>query len=158
MAVPDKPVGHVMPAGGAAGNNPPVAITNNRAEKPLTAREEKKIRELIEHFSSIDVVAALIGRKPRTVHNFISRRGWSLKKPKPRATGYRLYDEVRRRAHDMNLSYVDLDRSLGYRRKMFAATSSAPKVSIGMIQKAVEALGGRLVIEWESLEGEEVSK
>lgn len=122
-------------------------------EKEISGREEKKLKELVECFSSIEVIAAIMGRKATTVHSFIKRRRWTLKLPAPAITGRDLFDEVRRRAFEMKISFRDLDRSLGYRRRTFSRPKDAGDVSIGMIKNAVEALGGRLVIEWEPLTG-----
>lgn len=132
-----------------------LALTVNTKEKPLTAREERRIRELVAAFSSLDTIAAIVGRHPKTVKAFINRRGWHPKRPEPSPTGHDLYDGVRRRCFDMDLPYRDLDRSLGYSQKHFSRPDRAPHVSIGMIKNAVEALGGRLVIEWEPLTDED---
>lgn len=124
-------------------------------EKPVTGREEKRIKQLSECFSSVDVIASIMGRNANTIRSILERRRWPMKKARPKQTGSRLYDEVRERAFDMNISFRDLDRDLAYRSRFFSSPAQAKDVSIGMIAKAVEALGGRLVIEWESLEGDD---
>lgn len=153
-----KHIGALLPhrtlrAIGARGQT--LKIAGRDYDRPLTAREERKIKELAACFSSIEVIAAIMGRKPRSIEVFMGRRGWLVKKKPPTVTGHELFDAVRQRAFDMNLNYLDLDRSLGYRCRIFAKPNCAGKVSIGMIAKAVLALGGRLVVEWEPLEGDD---
>lgn len=126
-----------------------------QCDSPVTAREEKRIKQLSECFSSVDVIASIMGRNANTIRSILERRRWPMKKARPKPTGSRLYDEVRERAFDMNISFRDLDRDLAYRSRFFSSLAQVKDVSIGMIAKAVEALGGRLVIEWEPLDEEE---
>lgn len=133
-----------------------ISATVRVVEKDMTGAEVKRLKALCECFSSYDVIAAIMGRKAGTIRHLMHRRGWHLKKPALSKSGSALFDEVRQRAFDMGISFADLDRSLGYAHQTFARSSAADKVSIGMIAKAAEALGGRMVIEWEPLDGEDV--
>lgn len=125
--------------------------------KEMTVVEVKRLKALCECFSSMETIAAIMGRNVRTIEAAMVRRGYTLKRAKPVKSGNDLYDSVRERAFDMGLAYRDLDRSLGHKWPFFSRPSKAHKTSIGMIAKAVEALGGRLVIEWQSLDDEDES-
>ncbi len=62
----------------------------------------------------------------------------------------KLYDQIRRRAFDMNISMKDLDDATGL-DGFFGRRREYDLRVIKVLQKAMDTLGGRLVIEWEDV-------
>ncbi len=116
-----------------------------------TAAEDKKSREWVKNGVSRKEIAARLGL---TLHQVQCRFTYSgIRAPKLAPTPVRdpLANEIRKRAFEMKLTLRDLDLSLGrthvFSRQCYSRKHASPKA----IMKAVEALGGKLVIEWEAL-------
>lgn len=115
----------------------------------ITAKDSALIRKLAKTCRTYEEVAATIGLSTGTVYSHMQRYGIIIAKSAPKMTGFPLVDAVRQRAFQLKLSLSDLDRSLGYRMKHFSKCNGAHKISVGQINNAAKALGGRLVILWD---------
>lgn len=113
-----------------------------------TGAEDKRLRALAASGASRKEMAAALGLSPLQVQNRLSYARIRIAKRPPRLCGNLLVDAVRQRAFHLNISMVDLDRSLG-KRQLFQRTASNRCIAPRHIDQAVKALGGRLTIVWD---------
>lgn len=112
--------------------------------------EDKRLRALAAQGTPTKLIAKELDLRPLQVTNRLRHIGIQIARKPPGLCGDELADAVRQRAFRMNMSIVDLDRSLGNNR-IFQNAITKRRVLPKHIEKAVKALGGRLTIEWDDL-------
>ncbi|MER8979229.1 hypothetical protein [Mesorhizobium sp. M0870] len=112
-----------------------------------TMAQDSKLRRFAAEGRDRKTIAQELGLTVAQVANRLLYKKINIAKMPPVPTGDHLVDAIKRRAFDLRISTIDLDRSLGNRR-VFRNASKRKSVAPARIHQAVRALGGRLVIEW----------
>lgn len=112
-----------------------------------TAAEDSKLRRMAAAGSSRKDIAAEMGMSVKQVAGRMSYARIPVARKPPAPSKNPLVNAVRQRAFELNMSMIDLDRSLGD-RKIFQQAAGKQKVGRAHIERAVKALGGKFVIEW----------
>jgi hypothetical protein len=121
----------------------------DKVQNVWTGAQDSKLRRFAAQGIDRKTIAQELGLTVQQVANRLNYRKLNLAKRPPLPTGNDLADAIRRRAFDLRMTTVDLDRSLGG-KKVFQNCYKGRKKRIpaARIQQAVSALGGRLLIEW----------
>ncbi|MGI3128745.1 hypothetical protein [Nitratireductor sp. PBL-C9] len=112
-----------------------------------TAAEDMKLRKLAAAGESRRAIASEMGMSLNQIAGRMAYAGISLARKPPKPSTNLLVNAVRQRAFELHMTLSDLDRSLGS-RKIFQQASGSQRVAHTHIERAVKALGGRLVVEW----------
>lgn len=120
-------------------------LTNER--HTWTAAEDTKLRKLAAAGHSRRTIAAEMGMSFNQIAGRLSYARIPIARKPPSPSNNPLVNAIRQRAFDLHMTLSDLDRSLGD-RKIFQQASGNQKVGRSHIERAVKALGGRLVVEW----------
>jgi hypothetical protein len=113
-----------------------------------TAAEDKRLRALAASGATRKEMAVVFDLSPLQVQNRLQYARIRVAKRPPISCGNALVDAVRLRAFHLNISMVDLDRSLG-KHRIFEKAVSNRHIAPHHIDRAVKALGGRLEIVWD---------
>ncbi|WP_460449114.1 hypothetical protein [Alsobacter sp. SYSU BS001988] len=118
--------------------------------KPWTPTEIRVLRRIYPTGTKQEVRDGLPGRNQHAI--YVKANALRLRKRlrPPGRVGVKLYDQIRRRAFDMNISMKDLDDATGL-DGFFGRRREYDLRVIKVLQKAMDTLGGRLVIEWEDV-------
>lgn len=112
-----------------------------------TGAMDAKLRRFAAAGWSRKDIAGELGLRLNQVAGRLSYTGTKIASKPPAPSAHPLVNAIRQRAFSMNMTMIDLDRSLGS-RKIFQQAAGKQNVSHVHIRKAVEALGGKLTIEW----------
>lgn len=112
-----------------------------------TAAEDARLRKLAAAGSSRKDIATELGMTVRQIAGRMRYTRIAVARKPPTPSKNPLVNAIRQRAYDLNMSMIDLDRSLGD-RKIFQHAAGKQKVARAHIERAVRALGGKFVIEW----------
>lgn len=115
-----------------------------------TAAEDKRLRALAASGTTRKEMAVALDLSPLQIQNRLQYARIRVARRPPMLCGDALADAVRLRAFHMNITMRDLDRSLGNHR-IFQNAITRKRVLPHHIEKAVNALGGRLTIVWDEL-------
>lgn len=126
-----------------------LGLNLDRQYTVIGSKDAVRIAQLAKTCRTYQEVADALGLSRQAVRSHMIRRRIHFAIVAPVSTGVPLVDAIRQRAFEMKLPLIDLDRSLGYRSQHFSRSVRAPRITIGQIAKAVEALGGRLVAVWD---------
>ena len=115
-----------------------------------TGAELAKLRKVFPSAPREEIIALLPGIRWPQVYARARYAGLRRARQKLKKTGCPLLDRIRERAFDLNLSMVDLD-AMARTKKYFqkAPWWSTGAVSRKALVRAVEALDGKLQVEWE---------
>ncbi len=80
--------------------------------------------------------------------------GFHRKNQKFKTTGIAIIDAIRDRADKMNISMVDLDAMARTKTYFKKADWHRPGLNGKCVMRAIEALGGRILVEWDPLTDE----
>jgi hypothetical protein len=118
---------------------------------PWTTTDISRLRKLSSRETTFrELEAEFPGRNKDAIRAAAQYHKIKKKRRSLKSTGFGSYDQIRRRATELNISMSDLDYLAGTRR--FFQTSAWRCVAHPngkIVFKAVAALGGRLVIEWD---------
>lgn len=112
-----------------------------------TAAEDAKLRKLAAAGSSRKYIATELGMSVNQIAGRMSYTRIAVARKPPAPSKNPLVNAIRQRAFELNMSMIDLDRSLGD-RKIFQQAAGKQKVGRAHIERAVKALGGKFIIEW----------
>lgn len=113
-----------------------------------TAAQDRNLKRMAANGATRKEMADALGLTALQVAGRLQYTKTQIAKRAPVLLGDPLVDAVRRRAFDLKISMVDLDRSLG-RHKVFQNAWKQKLVGPIHLHKAVKALGGSLVVQWE---------
>lgn len=113
-----------------------------------TAGQDRALKRMAANGATRKEMADALGLCVPQVANRLQYTKTHVAKRAPVLLGEPLVDAVRRRAFDLKISMVDLDRSLG-KHKVFQNAWKQKLVGPTHLHKAVKALGGSLVVQWE---------
>ncbi|TPJ34273.1 hypothetical protein [Mesorhizobium sp. B2-6-5] len=119
----------------------------DKVQNVWTGAQDKKLRQMAAAGDTRKQIAAELGLTVAQIDNRLLYRKINLARRPPKAIGDPLVDEVRRRAFDLKMTVVELDRSLGD-RLVFQSAWKGRRIGLNHIHRAVKALGGVLKIEW----------
>ncbi|TPK70283.1 hypothetical protein FJ930_18330 [Mesorhizobium sp. B2-4-15] len=122
-------------------------LVPDKIQNVWTGAQDKKLRQMAAAGDTRKQIAAELGLTVAQIDNRLLYRKINIAKRPPKESGNPLFDEVRRRAFNLNMTGADLDRSLGNQR-IFRSHGKGQRVSTDAIHRAVKALGGVLKIEW----------
>jgi hypothetical protein len=112
-----------------------------------TAAEQAKLRKMAAAGASRKEIATELNLSVSQVGSRLTYTRLKIAPKPPAPSDNPLVDAIRQRVHAVNMTLIDLDRSLGS-RKIFSQSAGRQRVSPVHIHRAARALGGRLVIEW----------
>lgn len=113
-----------------------------------TGAQDRTLKRMAANGATRKEIADALGLTPGQVSNRLQYTKTNIAKRAPVLIGDPLVDAIRRRAFDLNISIVDLDRSLGRGKAFRSARWRLP--SPRCLHQAVKALGGNLVVQWEA--------
>ncbi|WP_395448678.1 hypothetical protein ACHMW7_28380 [Aminobacter sp. UC22_36] len=120
----------------------------DKAQHIWTAGQDRTLKRMAASGATRKEIADTLGLTALQVASRLQYTKTHIAKRAPVMLGDPLVDAVRRRAFDLKISMVDLDRSLG-RHKVFQNAWKQKLVGPIHLHKAVKALGGSLVVQWE---------
>ena len=112
-----------------------------------TAAADAKMRKLAANGSSRAEIAEALGLTVMQVASRLQYTRTTIRRRPPAPSSNPLVNAIRRRAFELNMSLIDLDRSLGD-RKIFQQAAGKQKVKHVHIERALKALGGTFVVQW----------
>lgn len=112
-----------------------------------TAAEDAKLRKLAAAGCSRKEIASEVGLTLGQVAGRLSYARISIARKPPAPSANPLVNAIRQRAYALNMTLIELDRSLGS-QKIFQQAAGKQKVAHVHIERAVKALGGQLAVEW----------
>jgi hypothetical protein len=113
-----------------------------------TGAEDSKLRKMAAAGSSRAAIAHELGLSVQQVAGRLGHTRTRIARRPPAVSSDPLVNAIRVRAFNMSMSLADLDRSLGD-RKIFQQASGRQRVKHVHVRRAVEALGGVLVVQWD---------
>lgn len=113
-----------------------------------TIAQDSKLRRFAAEGRDRKSMACELGLTVAQVANRLLYKKINIAKRPPVPTGDALVDAIKRRAFDLRMTTIDLDRSLG-NKKVFRNFCRGKTVPPARIHQAVAALGGRMVVEWD---------
>lgn len=113
-----------------------------------TAAQNTRLKKLAATGMSRREIAREMGLTFPVVRNRLKGIRLHLARRPPKPSSNPLVCSIRQRAFCLGMTLIDLDRSLGG-QEIFQHGSGRTRVALVHIDRAVKALGGRLVVEWD---------
>lgn len=118
----------------------------------VSARERTLLRRLYPRATTAELREAFPGRSLVRIQQIARYYGFKRCRAQLTTTGFPVIDEIRQRCHQLNYSMVDLDniaRTKKYFQKACWFNRQTPNPLY--VLRAVEALGGKMTVEWDEL-------
>lgn len=112
-----------------------------------TAAQDRALKRMAANGATRKEMAEALNLTVGCIANRLQYTKTPIAKRAPAPIGDPLVDAIRRRAFDLKIGIVDLDRSLGRAKVFQSARWRLP--SPRCLHQAVKALGGTLVAQWE---------
>lgn len=112
-----------------------------------TAAQDRMLKRMAANGATRKEMAEALNLTAGCVANRLQYTKTHIAKRAPAPIGEPLVDAIRRRAFDLKIGVVDLDRSLGGGKPFQSARWRLP--SPRCLHQAVKALGGTLIVQWE---------
>lgn len=122
-------------------------LVADKVQHIWTAAQDRTLKRMAANGATRKEMADALGLTAFQVAYRLQYTKTTIAKRAPTLIGNPLVDAIRRRAFDLKISIADLDRSLG--RTKFFQTAQKRQISTNHLHKAVKALGGSLVVQWE---------
>jgi hypothetical protein len=117
-----------------------------------TAEEDTKLRRMVRAQTPVREIARALGMEWMQVQNRMNYAGVRFSRRPLKPTGDDLKDSIRRRAHQLNFTLVELDAACGTGQYFQGFGDRRYPMAQRHLAKALQVLGGRLRIEWEPAE------